>query len=214
MCLVERDDAGCIDHEKTSQSDSSPQKTCFDDNGGLKIHTRNCTLHHPNASGRKRLLQHGQGDNNVHILGEAPRHLQKAIVLVKLILIRQLFNMKMKETDLTTSHINTFSRVLSKLSSQGINFEEEVKALALLLSLRVTWEVFGTTFANNCPKLNLDKTICQVLTEDIRQKSMGITIDDSAEAHNSTESIDRFNCSRKQAKRTGRNSSRPRHRED
>ena len=42
----------------------------------------------------------------------------------KLILIHQLFNMKMKETDPTTSHINTFSRVLSELSSQGINFEE------------------------------------------------------------------------------------------
>ena len=53
----------------------------------------------------------------------------------KLILIRQLFNMKMKETDPVTSHIITFSLVLSELSSQGINFEEEVKALALLSSL-------------------------------------------------------------------------------
>ena len=33
-------------------------------------------------------------------------------------------------------------------------------------------------------------------------------------AHNSTESIDRFNHSKKQAKRSSRNSSRPRHRED
>ena len=74
----------------------------------------------------------------------------------KLILIRQLFNMKMRETDPTTSHINTFSRVLSELSSQGINFKEEVKALALLSSLPRSWEVFCTTFTNNCPKLNLD----------------------------------------------------------
>ena len=66
----------------------------------------------------------------------------------------------------------------------------------------------------NCPKLNLDETIDQVLIEEIRRKSMGLTIDESAEAHNSTESIDRLNRSRKQAKRTGRNSSRPRHRED
>ena len=120
----------------------------------------------------------------------------------------------MGETDPTTSHINTFSRVLSELSSQGINFEEEVKALALLSSLPASWEVFCTTFANNCPKLNLDETIGQVLTEDIRRKSMGLTIDESAEAHNSIDSIDRFNRSRKQAERTGRNSSRPRHRED
>ena len=43
---------------------------------------------------------------------------------------------------------------------------------------------------------------------------MSITIDDSEKAHNSTESIDRFNRSRKQGERTGRNSSRPRHQED
>ena len=59
----------------------------------------------------------------------------------KLILIKQLFNMKMRETDPATSHINTFSRVLFELSSQGINFEEEVKALALLSSLPTSWEV-------------------------------------------------------------------------
>ena len=53
----------------------------------------------------------------------------------KLILIRNLLNMKMTETDPTTSHTNTFGRVLSELSTQGIIFEEEVKALALLSSL-------------------------------------------------------------------------------
>ena len=139
---------------------------------------------------------------------------EKQSSLSKVILIRQMFNMKMKETDPATSHINTFSRVLSELSSEGMNFEEEVKAIALLLSLPASWEVFCTTFANSCPKLNLDETIGQVLTKDIRRKSMGITIDDLAKAHNSTESIDQFNRSRKQAERTGQNTNRPRHRED
>ena len=132
----------------------------------------------------------------------------------KLILIRQLFNMTMRETDPTTSHINTFSRVLSELSSQGINFHEEVKALALLPSLPVSWEVFCTTFANNCPKLNLDETNDQVLTEDIRRKSMGLIIDELAEAHHSTESTERSNRSREEAKRTSRNSNRPRNKGD
>ena len=136
---------------------------------------------------------------------------RKASSSSKLILIWQLFNMKMRKTDPVTSHINTFNRVLSELSSQGINFEEEVKALAVLLSLLTSWEVFYTTFANSCLKLNFDKTIGQVLTEDIRRKSMGITIDDSTKAHNLNESIYQFNRSRKQAERTGQNSSRPRH---
>ena len=95
---------------------------------------------------------------------------EKQSSLSKLIFIRKLFNMKRKETDPVTSHINTFTRVLSKLSSQGINFEKEMKSLVLLSSLPASWEVFCTTFANSCLKLNLDETIRQVLTEDIRRK--------------------------------------------
>ena len=53
----------------------------------------------------------------------------------KLILIRQLFNMQMKETDEAMTHVNTFNRVLTKLTSKNINFDEEMKALALLSSL-------------------------------------------------------------------------------
>ena len=37
------------------------------------------------------------------------------------------FNMKMKESNPETSHINTFSIV--ELSSKRLNFEEEIKAL-------------------------------------------------------------------------------------
>ena len=48
----------------------------------------------------------------------------------KLILIRQLFNMKIRETGPTTSHINPFTWVLTGLSSQGLNFKEEIKACA------------------------------------------------------------------------------------
>ena len=95
-----------------------------------------------------------------------------------------------------------------------INFEEEVKALALLLSLPTSWEVFYTTFANSCPKLNLDETIIQVVKEDIRRKSMGLIIDELAEAHHSTESTERSNRSREEAKRTSRNSNRPRNKGD
>ena len=87
--------------------------------------------------------------------------------------------MKMRETDPATSNINTFSRVLSKLSSQEINFEEEVKDLALLSSFPTIWEGILHDIHQQLPKLNLKETIDQVVTEDIRRKSMGLTIDDS-----------------------------------
>ena len=53
--------------------------------------------------------------------------------------------MKMRESDPTTSHINTFSQVLAEVSLQGLNVEEEIKALVLLLSPSASWEVFYMT---------------------------------------------------------------------
>ena len=108
---------------------------------------------------------------------------EKKSFSLKLILIRQLFNMKMRELDPTTSHINTFSQVLAKLSSQGLNFEEEIKTLDLLSSLPTSWEVFCKTVTNNSTKLMLDKAIGKILSEDLRRKLMELTIDDNAEAH-------------------------------
>ena len=52
--------------------------------------------------------------------------------LSKLILIRQLLNIKMRATKPATSHFNTFSWVLTELSSHGLNCEEGIKTLAPL----------------------------------------------------------------------------------
>ena len=68
----------------------------------------------------------------------------------RFILIQQSFNMKMKET---------FSRVPTELSSQGLNFEEESNALALVSSLPSSSEVFCTMITNNSTKLMLQEAI-------------------------------------------------------
>ena len=109
--------------------------------------------------------------------------------------------MKMKESEPTTSHINTFSWVLAELSSQGLYFEEEIKALALLLSLPANSEVFCMPVMNSSPKLTLDETTGTILSKDIRQRSMGLSIDNSAEAHFSGESTQRVGHSQSWLKR-------------
>ena len=210
---MERNDARCAHKLKTGWRHSVEHPTNVDICWRMMIDGWNHRIDHPDAPGRERLFQHGQGDNNILFVGETSCRLQEKSSL-KLILIRQLFNMKMRETDLTNSHINTFGRVLSELSSQGTNFKDEVKALALLSSLSASWEVFCTTFTKSCPKLNLDETIKQVLPEDIRRISMGLTIDDSAKAHYSTELIGLSNPPREQAERTGQNTNQSRRKED
>ena len=74
-------------------------------------------------------------------------------------------------------------------------------------SLPTSLKVFCATFANNYPRLNLNKIIVQVLTEDIQRKSMGLTIYVSIEAHHSIKFIDRSSWSREQVERTGQNTS-------
>ena len=94
---------------------------------------------------------------------------EKKLSFSKLILIRHLFNMRMKETEEFTTHVNTFNHVLTELASQNVNFDKEVKALALFLSLPASWDVFCTTVTNGSAKLTLDDTLGQVLSEEVRR---------------------------------------------
>ena len=80
---MERDDAGCVDHQKTGRSDSSQRKTYFDDNRGVEIHRRNSALHHLNAYGRKCLLQYGERVDCIRPMGEVTLRIQEEVELVE-----------------------------------------------------------------------------------------------------------------------------------
>ena len=50
-----------------------------------------------------------------------------------------LFNMKMVEGGSIADHLNEFDTITSQLSSMGINFDEEIRALLILYSLPKSW---------------------------------------------------------------------------
>ena len=52
----------------------------------------------------------------------------------KVFLMKRLFNMKMVEGGSVADHLNDFNTVTSQLSSVGINFDEEIRALLILCS--------------------------------------------------------------------------------
>ena len=137
FCLTERDTIGCIDHQKTGRSDSSQRKTCFDDNRGVEIHRQNCVLYHLNASGRNTSTLAWPKKQQPSHCGRCFKPITKSSPPCRNSYWFDNYSTWRWETDSATSHINTFNRVLSKISSKGINFEEEVKALALLSSLKV-----------------------------------------------------------------------------
>ena len=77
----------------------------------------------------------------------------------KVYFMRRLFDMEMIDGSSATKHINKINSILGQLSSVVINFEDEVKALILLSSLPLSWEIMVTAISNspNKEKLNYDE---------------------------------------------------------
>ena len=53
----------------------------------------------------------------------------------KVFLMKRLFNMKMSKGGSVADHLNDFNTVTNQLSSVGVNFDDEVRALLFLSSL-------------------------------------------------------------------------------
>ena len=62
----------------------------------------------------------------------------------KVHLMRRLFNLRMTEGASVAQHLNELNSVTTQLSSVGIDFEDEVRALILLSSLRDSWSATVT----------------------------------------------------------------------
>ena len=86
-------------------------------------------------------------------------------------LIKQLMNLKYRKGAPVADHVNALQGIINQLSSMGISFEDEVRALLLLGSLSDTWETLKVTLCNSAPNgvvtWNLVKT--KVLKEEVRR---------------------------------------------
>ncbi|KAG2372300.1 Retrovirus-related Pol polyprotein from transposon TNT 1-94 Protease [Vigna angularis] len=89
----------------------------------------------------------------------------------KVHLMRRLFNLRMTEGASTTQHINELNTITIQLSSVGINFDEEVRALILLSSLPESWNATVTTVSSSSGsnKLKFDDVRDLVLSEEVRR---------------------------------------------
>jgi hypothetical protein len=59
----------------------------------------------------------------------------KKVAATKIYLIRHLYNLRMKESDSITAHLNDYKGLISQLSAQGMTIDDELKALLLMSSL-------------------------------------------------------------------------------
>jgi len=94
----------------------------------------------------------------------------------KVILMKHLFNMKMTEGGFVADHLNEFNTITSYLSSMGINFDEEIRALLILCSLPKSWNGLIMVVSNSIfgsSTLKYDDVIGVILSERTHRKTLG-----------------------------------------
>jgi hypothetical protein len=97
---------------------------------------------------------------------------EKKVAATKIYLIRRLYNLRMKESDSITAHLNDYEGIISQLSAQGMTIDDELKALLLMSSLPPSRETFVTTACNaSATTVKYFETTSSILSEDTRRKT-------------------------------------------
>ena len=101
----------------------------------------------------------------------------------KVFIIKHLFNMKMTEGRSITDHLNEFNTITGQLSSMGINFDKEIRALLILCFFPESWNglVMGVSnYVSGSSTLKYDDVIGVILSEETHQKTSGGSTSGSA----------------------------------
>ena len=94
----------------------------------------------------------------------------------KVYLIKKLFNLKKAKSTLVVQHLNEFNTITNQLSTVGIEFDDEVRALILLDSLPNSWEAMRMMMSNFARKSKpkYDDIRDLILSEEVRRRDANI----------------------------------------
>ena len=88
----------------------------------------------------------------------------------KVFLMKRLFNMKMSEGGSIADHLIDFNTVTSQLSSVGVKFDDEVRALLFLCSLPESWNGLVMAISNSISRsstLKFDDVFNAILSKEM-----------------------------------------------
>eukprot|EP00253_Pinus_taeda_P035421 PITA_35421 len=97
---------------------------------------------------------------------------QSKSLVNKLFLRKKLYNLRMKDGDSVTEHLNAFNTVVNQLSSVDIQISDEDKCISLLCSLLDLWDSLVIAIGSNATALQFDEIVSALLTEEMRRKNM------------------------------------------
>ena len=91
---------------------------------------------------------------------------EKKVASTKIYMIRRLYNLRMKESDLVQAHLNEYKSLSSQISSQVKTIEDELRAMILMSSLPSSSETFFTTVCNaSTTAIKYSEVTSTILTE-------------------------------------------------
>ena len=117
--------------------------------------------------------------------------------------MKHLFNMKMSEGGSVVDHLNDFNTVTSQLSSVGVKFDDEVRALLFLCSFPESWNglvMVISNFVSGSSTLKFDDVVSAILSEEMRRKSFGETSGNALSEESRGKRMERGKSSRYRSK--------------
>jgi len=97
---------------------------------------------------------------------------QSKSLVNKLLLQKKLYNLRMRDGDLVTEHLNAFNTVVSQLASIDIKISDEDKCISLFCSLPNSWDSLVITIGSNVTASQFDEIVSALLMEEMRWKNM------------------------------------------
>ena len=97
---------------------------------------------------------------------------QSKSLVNKLFLRKKLYNLRMRDGDSVTEHLNAFNTVVSQLLSIEIKISNEDKCISLLFSLPDLWDILVVAIGSNTTTLSFDDVVSSLLSEDMIWKKM------------------------------------------
>ena len=97
---------------------------------------------------------------------------QSKYLVNKFFLWKKLYNLRMKDGDSVTEHLNAFNTVVSQLSYVDIKISDEDKCISLLCSLPNSWDSLVIAIGSNTTTLNFDDIVSSLLSKEMRWRNM------------------------------------------